>query len=302
MRPVSCSPSRRFLPLTAATLDTAHLPGPWYTPSQSTRGMGDKNDERMRAAFNLFDPDGDGKITQEGLQNILKTLGKATSDAEMRTLIGGNVEGLFTERQGKIDYDTFVSIYVSRGHSSLCRTRISARFRASLAVARCPSATLLASRLWRGRCAHTPSSTLTHPPVLSHPPAPCSPLPAEWRATQCAGADHRPAGGVPAARPRWERAHRVWPLATNLHQTRREPDRGGGVRPSTLRLEPTRVPVCAARARSCPAHRAIRAGCAALTRLVRHVRAQVRAMVHEALIGYDGRIFYDGLLKILITQ
>lgn len=25
-------------------------------------------------------------------------------------------------------------------------------------------------------------------------------------------------------------------------------------------------------------------------------------MVREALIGYDGQIFYDGLLKILITQ
>ena len=29
---------------------------------------------------------------------------------------------------------------------------------------------------------------------------------------------------------------------------------------------------------------------------------EVKEMVGEALIGFDGRIFYDGLLKILITQ
>jgi hypothetical protein len=30
--------------------------------------------------------------------------------------------------------------------------------------------------------------------------------------------------------------------------------------------------------------------------------AQVEEMVSEALIGFEGKIFYDGLLKILITQ
>lgn len=29
---------------------------------------------------------------------------------------------------------------------------------------------------------------------------------------------------------------------------------------------------------------------------------QAEAMVAEALIGYQGQIYYDGLLKILITQ
>ena len=29
---------------------------------------------------------------------------------------------------------------------------------------------------------------------------------------------------------------------------------------------------------------------------------EVNEMVGEALIGYNGEIFYDGLLKILITQ
>ena len=43
-------------------------------------------DDRMRAAFKLFDPDGEGVITQEGLKNTLKTLGKQATDAELRTL------------------------------------------------------------------------------------------------------------------------------------------------------------------------------------------------------------------------
>jgi Ca2+-binding EF-hand superfamily protein len=29
---------------------------------------------------------------------------------------------------------------------------------------------------------------------------------------------------------------------------------------------------------------------------------EVKDMVSEALIGFEGKIFYDGLLKILITQ
>lgn len=65
----------------------------------------------MRAAFNLFDPDGEGKITQAGLKNTLKTLGRDASDAELRSLIGGDVDGMFTARDGKIDFDTFCKIY-----------------------------------------------------------------------------------------------------------------------------------------------------------------------------------------------
>ena len=72
----------------------------------------------MRAAFNLFDPDGEGKITKEGLQNTLKTLGKAMNDDEVRKLIGGDVDGMFTQRDGKIDYDTFVQIFVRCTHRS----------------------------------------------------------------------------------------------------------------------------------------------------------------------------------------
>ena len=68
-------------------------------------------DDRMRAAFKLFDPDGEGVITQEGLKNTLKTLGKQATDAELRTLIGGDVSGMFTARGGKIDYEMFCKIY-----------------------------------------------------------------------------------------------------------------------------------------------------------------------------------------------
>lgn len=73
--------------------------------------MTDASQERMRAAFNLFDPDGEGKITQEGLRNTMKTLGKTADDSELRTLIGEDVSGMFTARGGKIDFDTFCKIY-----------------------------------------------------------------------------------------------------------------------------------------------------------------------------------------------
>jgi hypothetical protein len=72
------------------------------------------NTDRMKAAFNLFDQDGDGYITSDQLKNIFKTLGKAADDSDLRTLISGDVEGMFTARGGQIDYETFVNIYVRR--------------------------------------------------------------------------------------------------------------------------------------------------------------------------------------------
>ena len=63
----------------------------------------------MRAAFNLFE-NGSGGITQDGLMRALKTIGKDMSAAELRTLIGGDVDGFFTARGGKMDYETFCAI------------------------------------------------------------------------------------------------------------------------------------------------------------------------------------------------
>lgn len=69
------------------------------------------NEQRMLQAFNLFDKEGNGYITQDGLKNTLKTLGKSATDQELRTLIGGDVDGMFTARGGKIDFETFCKIY-----------------------------------------------------------------------------------------------------------------------------------------------------------------------------------------------
>eukprot|EP00325_Prymnesiales_sp_UTEX-LB-985_P005318 CAMPEP_0174700596 /NCGR_PEP_ID=MMETSP1094-20130205/5505_1 /TAXON_ID=156173 /ORGANISM="Chrysochromulina brevifilum, Strain UTEX LB 985" /LENGTH=147 /DNA_ID=CAMNT_0015898107 /DNA_START=132 /DNA_END=575 /DNA_ORIENTATION=- len=146
------------------------------------------NTDRMRKAFDLFDPDGAGKITKEGLQKTLKTLNKATTDEDMRMLIGNNVDGLFTERDGKIDYETFVAIYNGE---------------------------------------------------LRHAKEPITDLQEAFRLL--------------------------------------DPDQKGHIDSSHLQR------ICRKLGEDLS-------------------EEEVKAMVHEALIGYDGRIFYDGLLKILITQ
>ena len=68
----------------------------------------------MKKVFDLFDKDGDGKISQSELQECLKTLSgeKTMTDKDIRDLIGEEVEGMFTQRGGAIDFELFKSIVV----------------------------------------------------------------------------------------------------------------------------------------------------------------------------------------------
>ena len=61
------------------------------------------DESKMRRAFDLFDKDGDGKISQDELGDVLKTLNRSATDADIRELIGGSVSGMFTARGGAID-------------------------------------------------------------------------------------------------------------------------------------------------------------------------------------------------------
>lgn len=60
---------------------------------------------RMKQAFNLFDTTGEGYISKDALKNVFKTLGREDSGGD------SDVTGLFTDRGGKIDFETFMDLY-----------------------------------------------------------------------------------------------------------------------------------------------------------------------------------------------
>ena len=68
-------------------------------------GETDAKEARMRQAFNLFDTHGEGYISKDALKNVFKTLGREEFGED------ANVTGLFTDRGGKIDFETFKELY-----------------------------------------------------------------------------------------------------------------------------------------------------------------------------------------------
>ena len=65
--------------------------------------------KRLKQAFDLFDPTGEGYISQDGLKKVFASLSKDSED--LSSLFGQDTSGLFTDRGGKIDFDTFLKLY-----------------------------------------------------------------------------------------------------------------------------------------------------------------------------------------------
>ena len=80
-------------------------------------------EDMIRRAFDLFDRDGDGKISQAELGDVLKTLNRSATEADIRELIGGSVSGMFTARGGSIDFETFKSMLVRHGCPNVATRR-----------------------------------------------------------------------------------------------------------------------------------------------------------------------------------
>merc|ERR1712032_78751 len=60
--------------------------------------------EEFREAFNLFDKNGDGRITSQELGTVMQSLGQHPTDAELRDMINEiDVDG-----NGTVDFDEFI--------------------------------------------------------------------------------------------------------------------------------------------------------------------------------------------------
>jgi len=73
-------------------------------------GMSDVQIEEMKEAFNLFDEDGDGEITEEDLGNLLSSLGDVATPAQVHDLFMEVDE----DGGGSIDFDEFMVMMADR--------------------------------------------------------------------------------------------------------------------------------------------------------------------------------------------
>lgn len=80
-----------------------------------TKQKGKISREKYMQVFKLFDKDGDGKISQMELRNALSSLGQEPTEAELKQLIGGGIDGMYTNRDGSISFDNFVEMMTSGG-------------------------------------------------------------------------------------------------------------------------------------------------------------------------------------------
>ena len=148
-------------------------------------------EDMIRRAFVLFDRDGDGKISQAELGDVLKTLNRSATEADIRELIGGSVSGMFTARGGSIDFETFKSMLVRHGCPNVATRRSGVRTHADSM----PRATALPCF---ARCCYLLFLSSSHLCTCTWPVR--SGCMCAERRPQGNGRDHRFAGGLQNAR------------------------------------------------------------------------------------------------------
>lgn len=75
-------------------------------PAASRNERAENAEEEMREAFQIFDSDGNGKITSEELRLIMENLGEKLTDEEIDDMVKeADIDG-----DGEINYEEFVKM------------------------------------------------------------------------------------------------------------------------------------------------------------------------------------------------
>ena len=93
--------------------------------SDSSNSDSDSTEEEIREAFSLFDKDGDGIITTNGLGTVLRSLGQNPTEAELKDMI----KEADTTSSGTLDFQEFRTMMKKKNTCTSTKSQIREAFR-----------------------------------------------------------------------------------------------------------------------------------------------------------------------------